>query len=116
MMSKKLRDMAAGWSGSSSAPELGSRLLKKLSLFLRKLLAIHIVQISGDNSVRMVAANLMVRSTDNTAQTTSPSGFECTQEMILKLTRRVAAGSKAMESSSDSHRSPAARTSDKLSC
>jgi hypothetical protein len=46
--------MATGWSGSNSAPEFG-RLLKKWNRFRRKVLANDIVQISGHNSVRMVA-------------------------------------------------------------
>jgi hypothetical protein len=45
--------MATGWLGSS-APEPGS-LLKKWNRFGRKVLANDIVQISGDNSVRMLA-------------------------------------------------------------
>jgi hypothetical protein len=48
--------MATGRSGSSSAPELGS-LLKKWNRLRRKVLANDIVQIPGDNSVRMVAAD-----------------------------------------------------------
>jgi hypothetical protein len=77
MMTKKLRDIATGWSGSST-PELGIRLLKKLSLFLHKVLANDITQISGDNLIGMVAAGLMVLSMAKITQTTLPNGFEGT--------------------------------------
>jgi hypothetical protein len=82
MMIKKLRDLATGWSDSSSD------LLKKLSLFLHKLLVINIAQISGHNRRPHAAVK--------TAETTWPNGFEdTTREITMKLIRRVATASEA---------------------
>jgi hypothetical protein len=85
MTIKRFRDLATGWLGGRSAPWFGTGLLQNLSLFLRKVLAIQIVQISGNKSVGMVSDDLMVQSTAETAETTWPNGFEVNPRDDLEI-------------------------------